>query len=116
MRSLEGRCTEDPQQQGELIAARIHNICGAESVLLLSGTGHAEDRLPVLNALETAGCTIVANGDLLRSVDAVNALGSCTAVVLFEQCGKSLYSSVCETAAQAEAMGKSILGCVLIDG
>lgn len=116
LRKLEGRSTESSEHMCALIAARIRNLCGDEGALLLSGAAGVDDRLSMLNALEAAGCKIIANGDLLRNIDTANALTGATCVVLFEQCGKSLYTSVGEAAAQAEAMGKPVLGCVLIDG
>lgn len=116
LRKLEGRRTEASEDVCALIAARIHNLCGDEGTLLLSGAAGADERLCVLNALEAAGCKIIANGDLLHDIDTTNALATAGCVVLFEQCGKSLYTSVGEAAAQAEAMGKPVLGCVLVDG
>ncbi len=116
LRKKEGRTVVSPEEGSTLIAARIRNLCGSESALLLTGACSADDRLPVLEALKAAGCTVIANGDLLRDPETVNALNRCTGVVFLEQCGKSHYATVGEAVAQVEATGKPILGCVLIDG
>lgn len=116
LRKLEGRCVEAPEQHSALVAAQIRNLCGTECALLLSGAAGADDRLPILNALETAGCTVIANGDLLCTAETVSAMERCTGIVLLEQCGKSRYAAVQEAAMQAQAIGKPVLGCVLIDG
>lgn len=116
LRRLEGRCGNDKASQSALIAARVRNLCGENGILLLTGAGDADARLPLLDALKEAGCTVAASGDLLNCADTVRALGGCTAVILVEQCGKSRYDSVLEAMQQSAVMGKPILGCVLIDG
>ena len=116
LRKLEGRSVEAPEKQSALIAARVRNLSGTDCALLLTGTVGAEDRLPLLGGLEAANCAVIADGDLLRCPETVSALGSCTAVVLIAQCGKTTYASVLESIAQAEVMGKPVIGCVLIDG
>lgn len=116
LRKLEGRCTDSSEAYCTLIAAHIRNLCGDEGALLLSGAAGADDRLCMLNALEAAGCKVIASGDLLHNIDTANALAGATCVVLLEQCGKTRYASALEAAELAEATGKPVLGCVLIDG
>lgn len=116
LRKLERRCIQDPQGQSALVAARIYNVCSADAKLLIAGSCPAAFRLPLLQALENAGINITASGDLLQDADAVAALASCDGVVLVEQCGQSRYEQILQTVEQVTAMGKSVIGCVLIDG
>ncbi|MBR4864474.1 MAG: hypothetical protein IKU07_07850 [Oscillospiraceae bacterium] len=116
LRKLEGRSTEAPEACCALIAARIRTLCGENGALLITGKTGAQERLPMLDALEAAGCKVIANGDLLTNIDTAKALADATCVILIEQCGKSLYATALEATELVEATEKPVLGCILVEG
>ena len=116
LRKLDGRNAEKPEACCALIAARIRNLCGENGAILVTGAADADQRLPVLDSLEAAGCKVIANGNLLHNIDTAKALADATCVVLVEQCGKSLYATTLEATELVAATGKPVLGCILVDG
>lgn len=113
LRKLEGRAG-DPQIDG--IAANIANRCGDNKQLLVFGAGDANLIRPLADALTGAGIQCALCPVPAGSAQAIKALPQCDAAVLVETCGESSYDDVIWTVETVREYGKTLLGCVLIDG
>ena len=113
LRKLEGRVAHT---QPDAIIANIVNRCAEVKQLLVFGETDAELLRPLTEKLNEAGvnCTLIA--EPAGSAQAMKALPACDAAVLVEVCGRSAYEDVLLTVETVTDYGKTLLGCVLIDG
>ena len=113
LRKLEGR---SDNQKLDAVTANIRNRCQNVKTLLIMGD-YREDTVNTLTqGLEQAGISCVLCKDPYLSADALEALPGCDAVILAETCGKTRYDRVTWAKELAEDHGKTLLGCVLING
>lgn len=103
-------------EQAATAAATVRNYCGNTKQLLISGHYDEQALAVVQEALVQAGITITCCGNLLHSVEALQALPSCDAVLLVETCKKSTYTDIEATMQLITDQDKQILGCVLLNG
>lgn len=114
----EGRCTDEPDTRIAFFAAAIRNYCADESKILISGGICADQCTALVQALQTAipekqfSCA----ESLCSSADAQTALVDCDTVILVAQCGKSVYADVAAEADFVITSGKSLTGCIVLDG
>ena len=115
---LEGREIDDREARIKLLAADIRNRCSEYTQLLVTGDGDAKSRETLVEALaeEIPGIRLVDMGSLLQAPEAVDALSANDAVLLVEQCGSSLYGRVEKELDMIADYGKTLVGCVLLDG
>lgn len=113
LRKLEGRAVHT---QPDAIIANIANRCADVKHLLVFGACDAQLIRPLTEALNGSGvqCTLCA--EPAGSAEAIKALPHCDAAVLVETCGESAYDDVIWTVETVKEYGKTLLGCVLIDG
>lgn len=114
LKNLEGRAVSDTQIA--IAAATVRNYCINTAHLLIVSdcTPAAWDSL--LNLLTQAGIQSAYHGSLLQDPAALDALGSCDAVLLIEQCGHSKNVNVEKAMEIIHDQGKQLIGCVLLDG
>lgn len=111
LKKLEGRCVEENL---DVLAALIHSQCEGQ-VLVAGGASEAVIQALLLS-LDKAGVKTVSYGSLLSSAQAVEAMRTCDAVLLVEECGKSRYIRVEREMEMICGSGKQLLGCLLADG
>lgn len=115
---LEGRaCDKDEDREFGLIAANICNYAEGAKNLLIVGSAERSlveqtgeklrDKLP--------GLKVISGGNLLTDAESLKKLPECDSVLLVEQCGTSLYSSVELEIEKARDLGKNISGCVVFE-
>lgn len=116
--ALEGRQTEVWEERIKFLAADIRNRCGESKQLLITGDGDNQCRKQLAQALanELTGIYMVEKGSILRDPAAVEALPACDAVLLIEQCGSSSYGQIEREMDTVADYGKTMIGCVLLDG
>lgn len=112
LRALEGRSVAESMMA--VAAANVRNHTSGK--LLLIGDADDEGREQIRAALNAAGVQATACGSPLRSVEALDALAACDSVVLVEKCGVSRYNNVSAEIQLVLDQGKSLSGCVLLDG
>ena len=113
LRKLEGR-TIYTQPDG--IIANIVNRCTEYKHLLVFGCCDADMIRPLMDELTRSGIQCTLCPEPAGSVQAIKALPNCNAAVLVETCGESAYDDVIWTMETVGEYGKTLLGCVLIDG
>ncbi len=113
LRKLEGRSV---YQELDAVTANIVNRCTDVKNLLLLGCYDAKILEPLTAELDRTGvqCTVCA--DPTCSAQAIKALPGCDAAVLVETCARSSYDNVIWSMDTVEEYGKTLIGCVLIDG
>lgn len=112
LQSLEGRVVKPTVG---VIAASLRNTANAENILLLGAAPEA-DREALRQALTEAKITFTDGGNLLTDPAAHDALAACGCVVLVEKCNHSTYPDIEHVMESITAHGKTILGCILLDG
>lgn len=113
LRKLEGRAAHT---RWDAILANIKNRCPDGKQLLVFGAENAELVRPLVEQLVAAGVPATLCAASAGSADAIEALPGCDAAVLVETCGESSYDDAIWTVETVEEYGKTLLGCVLIDG
>lgn len=117
IKKLEGRITENSQENIALIAQTVANYSADIKQVLVVGSGERawNDYLVKRIQPEIPDIKLTASGSLLRDADAVTSLRQCDAVLLVESCGKTKYKTIGLERERIEDAGKKLLGCVLID-
>lgn len=114
----EGRCTNDLSGQAAFLAATIRNRCCSAEKILVTGSICAEQQTALTLALQAAIPEKQFSGaeSLRTCVEAQAALFDCDTVILVAQCGKSAYSTLSAEAELVHEQGKSLTGCIVLDG
>lgn len=114
----EGRCINDAQMQIALLAANIRNRCVNAKHILISGGADMQHLSVLTQTLQAAmpETKVTSAENLLHSAAAIDVLAACDTVVLAEQCGLSRYSQISEEMELIHDYGKTLIGCVLLDG
>ncbi len=115
---LEGRAVTDLENRIRLLAVDIRNRLGENEQLLIIGDGDAETRRGFLEILaqQLPNVRLVEKGSLLRNPEAVEALYAQNVVLLLEQCDSSTYEGVNKELEMVADYGKTLIGCVLLNG
>ncbi len=115
---LEGRAVADRENRIRLLAVDIRNRLGQNEQLLITGDGDAETRKKFLEILaqQLPNVRFVEKGSLLRDPEAVEALYAQNTVLLLEQCDSSTYEGVNKELEMVADYGKTLIGCVLLNG
>ena len=110
IRRLEGDPEADRESVAHVAAQNVLELADGKKACLISslGSGAAEDFAPYLNG-KLAVC-----GDILRDPAAAKALAGFDSVVLVEERGTSLLDQIDGEVQQLHALGKEILGMVLL--
>ena len=114
LRKLEGRSgCANPTLAATDIALRTE-----AAKLLVTGCGDEQTRKALAEALKKAmpQAEITEAASVLECPEALQALAVCEAVVLVEGCGSSRYQSVLQQTEKINDYGKSLVGCVVVDG
>lgn len=114
----EGRNVSEPHAQAALLAVNVRNRCENTTRLLLTGSADAQSRELLAQALRNAmpGVQVDSFGSLLQDTNALESLAACDTVLLIAQCHRSRYDAAEQEAAIVCDCGKTLLGCVLLDG
>ena len=115
IRKWEGRDTTDPASKAALLACDLHNRF-PEGSILLTGSGNAQDRESLLQALQAIGANVTDAGNLLTDAQAVEALKKASGVVLAEKCAQATCSDIFQQMQTVADYQKLMLGCVVLDG
>lgn len=113
LRKLEGRATHT---QPDAIIANIKNRCADVKKLLVFGASDAQLLQPLTEKLTAAGIQTTLCAEPAGSAKAIQTLPECDAAVLVAECGQSAYDEVIWIGQTVNEYGKTLLGCVLIDG
>lgn len=115
IRKWEGRDIADPAAKAALLACDLRNRF-PEGTILLTGSGTAQDREALLQALLAVGADAVDAGNLLTDAQAVEALKKASGVVLAEKCAQATCTDVFQQMQTVADYQKPLLGCVVLDG
>lgn len=118
LRAVEGRNQLPSDKQYAMLACSVSAAMGNEGTLLLSGGVDTQTRATFAQILGqmNANITLCNAGSLLSDLSARQTLDQADYVVLVEQCGVSKYADVQQQMDVIAEYGKTLLGCVLIDG
>lgn len=118
LNKLEGRCTAETDAQADLLAAHIRNRCRETHQLLVTGNTSSAGGELLFQKLGAAlpGVQIANAPDLFNNIVALDALLTCDAVVLIEECGVSRYSHVNRQIELIRDYKKELIGCILVKG
>lgn len=114
----EGRNCNDIHAQAKLLAINIRNRCADTKQLLVISDTEDPSKATLVEALQNTltGVHIDDCESLLQDPAALEALGSCDAVLMVRQCHHSLYPAIEQECQIITDSGKYMLGCVLLDG
>lgn len=114
----EGRNCNDIPSQAKLLAINIRNRCADTKQLLVISDSKNPSKAMFVEALQNTltGVHIDDCESLLQDPAALEALGSCDAVLMVRQCHHSLYPAIEQECQIITDSGKYMLGCVLLDG
>lgn len=113
LRKLEGRAVQNKLNG---IVADIVNRCAEHNRLFVFGANDNDLIRSLTNELANSGLKCTLCTEAAGSAQVMKALPDCDAVVLVETCGVSAYDDVIWTIETVNEYGKTLLGCVLIDG
>lgn len=110
IRRLEGETGADYETAARAAAQALLSVSESRSVCFVSSLGKetASTLLPYLD------CRLSVCGDILSDPDAVKSLSSFDSIILVEQRGRSNLSLIDSEVLRAKALGKDILGIVLL--
>lgn len=113
LRKLEGRAQKDA---AEAVATNICNRTKELPGILLLGSYEDAFLGPLVKALESRGkqCNVCA--DPANSAAAMDAIDKCEAAIFVATCGLTQYENAVWVKQTAQEYGKTLLGCVVIDG
>ena len=112
LRRLEGRADYG---KTDVAALNIAGRCEGRKLLLM-GSYAGETVKSLTDKLTEKGITCILCGKPGESAEALEQLPLCDGVVLVETCGLSRYDDILWAKETAQAQGKALVGCVLIDG
>lgn len=113
LNKLEGRAAEPLY---DVLAMNIRNYCGERDRVLLLGSISDTHKAALSKELQALGISAAFDGSLLTTASALKQLRESDAVVLIYTCGKSRYSQAEKEISMLGDQGKTLLGCVLLNG
>ena len=115
---LEGRaCNVNAETEYGLIAANIRNYADGMKTILVTGDVDSEILRGAAEALEKelSGIRVISGNCMLEDAETVKKLPECDGVVFVEQCGMSKYSALELEIERVKDLGKSVVGCVVLE-
>lgn len=114
LRKAEGRnlCADSINVAATVTA----NLCSGAKQVLIAVSYEVQSIDLVQKTLEHSGLQVCRCDSLLHNAEALKLLPGCDTVVLIEKCAESTYTDVEQAMECVADHGKTLLGCILIDG